>query len=194
MSQITNKTESGQSMLELIVVIAVSMVVITALVLTTISSTRNAQLAKNQAQATRLSQEALELVRYGRERNACIDGLPATATNSWSGGNSTCLSPGGGSIWSYEITSQCTPVVGTLCYFKVDPTGKLTYTTTKATFPTSVSEVEYLTVGGGQFLRAIIISDFDKWPSQKTVTSLVKWTDFAGSHESKQVTILRKLL
>lgn len=73
--------EKGQTLLELVVAIAVAILVLGSLVFATITSLRNAQLAKNQAQATKLAQEGLETVRSLRDRNGLVSGTNPPATN-----------------------------------------------------------------------------------------------------------------
>jgi type II secretory pathway pseudopilin PulG len=160
-----NKKEQGQSLLELIVVIAVGTVIITAIVFSSISSLRNNQLAKNQAQATRLAQEGLEKIRIARDRNLPIAGSPFS--NLW--------------INTYTCPSNC--------YFKFDSTGQLVSTTASLpeTFTTG-SDLE-------PFKRSVIIEEPSSGASiiEQKFTVIVTWTDFAGVHESKQTTILRKI-
>ena len=46
---------------------------------------------------------------------------------------------------------------------------------------------------GDQTVSLCNANDYDKYCNQKTITVIVKWTDFAGNHQSKLTTILRKL-
>ena len=165
--------ERGQSLVELVIVIAVVAIVVGGLVFATIASIRNATLAKNQAQATKYAQEALERVRTARDRRD---------TGTISG-----LTLGGGSVtdwqdadlWANSISaSSCNP-----CYFKLtSPLGVLQGTTLLS--PETV----------GQFSRLVILSDGANSAVEKIVTVTVSWTDFLQkTHESKLVTILRKL-
>src|SRR5688500_13500203 len=71
--------QRGGSLLELVVVVAVGVLVVAALSFATISSLRNSQLAKNQAQATKLAQEGIERVRAMRDRNDDI----TIGSNNW---------------------------------------------------------------------------------------------------------------
>jgi len=176
--------QKGQTLIELIVVIAVSVIVVGALVFATIASLRNAQFAKNQVQATKLAQEGIERVRIGRDRNKAITILGTTNVNSWNGNSS-----GVGAIWDYQIANGCASgISGTACYFKLSPTGEsLTYITSSPTFPDLGTE-EF-----GQFKRAIILNDDSSWRVQKTVTAIVRWVDFSGDHMSRLTTILRKI-
>ena len=54
--------------------IAVSVIVVGALVFAIIASLRNAQFSKNQSQATKLAQEGIEKVRSARDRGETIGG------------------------------------------------------------------------------------------------------------------------
>lgn len=157
---------NGQSLLELIVVIAVGIVVVSALVFSTIASIRNSQLSKNQAQATRLSQEGLEKIRVSRDRNEAV--LPLVTYGTFS------------SIWSASLTCPSN------CYFKFNSSGQLQ--------AASASDLEVFTGDLAQFKRQILIEEnTPPLPDEKRFTAIVVWTDFAGQHESKQITLLRKL-
>lgn len=192
-----SNNQTGQTLMELIVVVAVSVIVVGALVFATIASLRNASFSKNQAQATKLAQEGIERVRAGRDRNQCISNLD-TNVHSWNSNSSNTNCPGSGSIWAYQITgssNNCENLtVSSKCYFKVvDSNGSLTmiaYNFTPSTpipFPLSAEPI-------APFQRAIILSDDPAtYQNQKTVTSIVRWTDFSGPHESKLTTILRRI-
>lgn len=173
-SQISNSL--GQSLLEVVIVIAVGLIVVSALVFATISGLRNAQFAKNQAVATKLAQEGLERVKGMRDRNDNISfaGLnPATPNQSTYKFND---------LWNYSMSDvKCSALTPPACTF---------------TFSSDV-----LTRGSGfepddsgQFSRQILISDNPtSFQKEKTVTAIVKWSDFSGEHESKLTTILSKL-
>lgn len=183
--------QSGQTLIELIVVMAVSVIIIGALVFATIASLRNAQFSKNQAQATKLAQQGLELVRAGRDQNKSIKNIPSANVDSWNGSTTNPTY----SIWSYPVYSGCgSGAVGTACYLKLISTGgvltgELNWISSSSSFPTSFAEDV-----NGQFKRAIIISDDSgTYSVQKTVTAIVQWTDFSGPHQSQLTTILRKI-
>lgn len=186
--------ENGQTLLELLVVLSVSVIVIGALVFATIASLRNAQFAKNQAQATKLAQDGIEKVRLGRDRNQTISSL--SGVSSWNGDAS------GGPIWDYQFSNceyEQLPSSSFRCYFKIWPNGILQYIGSSENFPDS-PPAEGIPPG---FKRAVIISedlDGDKNFTNdqddnraKKVTVIVKWTDFSGEHESRLTTFLRKL-
>ena len=187
-------SSKGQTLMELIVVVSVSVIIIGALVFATISSLRNAQFSKNQAQATKLAQEGIEQVRLGRDRNQCIS--LDNNVNSWNDYNANC--PNSGSIWVYQITgtnNNCENTstgIKSKCYFNVESNGSLIKRGSQATFPQSFAQG--IPQDAPIFRRAVTLSDdsatFDK---QKTVTVIVRWRDFSGDHESKLTTILRKI-
>ncbi len=179
----------GQTLLELVVVIAVIVVVISALTFATISSLRNAQFSKNQAQATKLAQEGLELMRTGRDRNQCINNLPPSANvASWNGGSAICS---GGSIWGYLVSSGCTQPLN--CFFNINSQGVLNFNTsyspvsTQPILPPNSESIP-------PFTRAVIITDDSTtYQIQKIVTVIVTWIDVSGPHESRLTTILRRI-
>lgn len=198
-----NINENGQSLLELVIVIAVMVVVIGALTFATIASLRNAQFSKNQAQATKLAQEGLEWVRTGRDRNKSISNLPSTQlgtfVTSWNGTGSN------DAIWDYHISGsvdgtncdyQPSTPPSRLCYLKILYDGSLLYITSSSTFPSLYSETP---TGSTNFKRAITISDDlndnkifsdDDYKCAKKLSSIVYWHDFAGDHFSTLTTIL----
>lgn len=183
---LVRKNEDGQTLLELIVVISVSIIVIGALVFTTIASLRNAQFSKNQAQATKLAQEGIERVRTGRDRDSSISITGVLTVDSWNGNAS-----GDGSIWDYEIYARCGSGDGIACYFNVNNSGSLQYLTSATDIPSDAAEDP---LEDGKFKRVIILSDDSTtYGSQKKVTVIVRWNDFSGPHESRLTTILRKI-
>lgn len=199
-------SEKGQSLIEVIVASVVGILVVAALTFATIFSLRNANFAKTSSQATKLAQEGIERVRTGRDRNQCIRALTTTNVYSWDGNNSSCNpSPPEQPIWDYPITGGCdNPSDGGKCYFRVDLNGVLTNIGyDQITFPTVFAET--IQSGSQVFRRVVLLSDestpitlpggntVPSYQVQKTVTVIVIWTDFAGSHESRLVTILRKL-
>lgn len=178
--------ESGQSLIEVIVAAAVGILVVTALTFAVIFSLRNANFAKTSAQATKLAQEGIERVRTGRDRNECINNL--SGINSWNGNSSDSVCNGSGAIWGYQISSSCISDTAPYCYFNITETGVLNYLTNGSVVPLLAEPV------ASNFKRAVILSDdLGSYTSQKTVTVIVQWTDFAGPHQSTLTTILRRI-
>lgn len=189
-----SKKEVGQSLVELVVVVAAMVIVVGALTFATIASLRNAQFSKNQAQATKLAQEGIERVRTGRDRNQLINhnGFLGSVI-SWNGSSS-----GAGRFWDYLINGNCGNVGAdpkVYCFFNVNSLGVLSYITAYGQNPNNPNQ-PILPQGAESippFNRAVIISDDALTrDSQKTVTAVVTWTDFSGNHKSELTTILRR--
>lgn len=166
-------TSKGQSLLEVIVVMAVGIIVVGALVFATIASLRNAQFAKNQAQATKLAQEGLEKIRSLRNRDAEI-------------GTDIEINKFSGLYTVYLSHDHCNDISGDApCYFWFQPDSDLGQKLTQ----NSKDKFEII----GPFERQVQISDDATWDSEKNITVIVRWSDFSGMHESKLTTVLRKL-
>lgn len=168
--------QKGQSLVEVIIAATVGVLVVSALTFATIFSLRNAQFAKNSAQATKLAQEGIERVRTGRDRNVAIGGsfqLDGNGVTSWDDPD----------LWLYQIRTDCIPN----CYFNIGTSGGLQYLTAAASIPSAADSIN-------QFRRVVILSDeASSYATQKKVTVIVTWTDAGGAHESKLTTVLRKL-
>lgn len=158
--------QRGQTLLEMIVVITVGIIIVGALTFATIASLRNANLAKNQAQATKLAQEGIENVRAIRDRslsNSVIYPTPSGTT----------------STFTDLFTIPCSP---NGCYFTLNPGGNVLTGGTPASFEKV----------GGVFNRQIIVKDGRDENLEKEVTATVEWTDSRGEkHVSQLSTILR---
>lgn len=160
-------SEKGQSLMELVVVVAVAVIVVGALTFATIASLRNAQFAKNQIQVTKLAQEGLEKVRSLRDRDGPVDYIRADSTRTQKFSD----------LWG--ITFACPAN----CYFFFNSQGTLTGGT-----QTNFEKIE------PNFKRQFQIEEEGSDPvAQKKITTKVLWTDFSGDHESKLTTILRKI-
>ena len=176
----------GHSLMELIVVVAVSAIIIGALVFATISSLRNTQFSKNQVQATKLAQEAIEKVRTNRDRVSPITGnfiLGGATVDSWQDAD----------LWTQRINGNCgnsTATPPSYCYFKFNSAGDFQYLIAANDVPSSAEDP----LSDGKFKRVVILGDdASTFGSQKTVTVVVRWRDFSGDHDSRLTTILRKL-
>lgn len=201
--------EAGQTLIELVIVVTVLVLIIGALVSATIASLRNAQFGSNQTQATKLAQEGIEKLRSSRDRNKSFVNF-GTVT-SWNGvGTSLCsgtVDIAADSIWCYHISGpigSCdSPSQKGLCYFNIDSnSGILTNIGSNATlFPSNAESDQSTPPLPKGFKRVITMSDDldhnsvfdDDYKHQKEVTVVVTWSDFAGDHESRLTTLLRKL-
>lgn len=199
----SNKSVSGQSLMEITVVLGITVVVAVALVIVVVTSLRNAQFAQNQAKATKYAQQALDQIKALRDRDQGFNVVFAT-NNAATSAIPQCdtafcdpLHPGENckfkSLWSCHLTqispytSPCTvsptapPISG--CYFKLSTDGK---TLQEPNMPNNLKE----DLKDGLF-REIKITDLaTSSATEKTVTVKVSWSDASGSHESNLETIL----
>ncbi|MBI4036287.1 prepilin-type N-terminal cleavage/methylation domain-containing protein [Candidatus Daviesbacteria bacterium] len=158
------RSEKGQSLLEMIVVVAVGTIIVGALTFATIASLRNAQYAKSQSQATKLGQEGMEKVRSIRDRDTVVRyaKAPGSFTDKFS------------DLWSINFSCPGN------CYFT------LAGSTLVGGAATSYEEVDK------DFKRQVQVEDGSNFAQEKKVTVIVVWNDFSGSHESRITTLLRK--
>ncbi len=173
------RSEKGQSLLELVVSMAIAILVLSSLAFAIITSLRNAQFANRQIQSTKLAQDALEKVRSLRDRSGEIGGsftLEGNLIDSWSDPD----------LWTNQISSSCTPN----CYFKFSGPD-FQYLGAGSDIPNNAED----SLGNGIFKRVVILSDDEiTYQTQKKITAVVKWDDAAGPHESRLTTILGKEL
>lgn len=173
-----SSSDRGQSLIELVIVVAVIVIVVGGLVFATIASLRNASLAQNQAQATKLAQEGIERVRAARDRSDAIGGnlvINGVLITSWRDPN----------LWSQQISPNCQPN----CYFKFSGSN-FQYLGAAPDIPSSAEDP----LSDGKFKRVVILSDESStYSAQKNVTVIVRWIDFSGNHQSQLTTILRRI-
>lgn len=158
----------GQSLIELVIVVALTVLVVGALTAAAIVSLRNSTLARSQIQATKLAQGGLEKVKTIRDQNGNVSYTDGTS-------NASKFSD----LW--QITFDCQTLPN--CYFfltRENLKDKLQSgnNTTVEPIPDSIFERQILIEGSGV--------------DSKQVTAVVKWKDYAGEHESRLTTILGK--
>lgn len=167
-------SESGQSLVEVLVVLAVATVVMVALVIVIVVGLRNAQFAQNQARATKYAQEAIEQVKAVRDRNGRVNFIPQKNVFA--------------DLWEIYMVAEnsCADALGVPsgCYFTLGDGPSLDITA----------------YGGSQsvgenFLRQIVFEDEGNilppnYKTEKRVTVKVIWKDSSGSHESNLQTLL----
>lgn len=159
------RSEKGQSLVEVIVAIVVSILVIQALVVVTILSIRNANFSKNSAQATKLAQDGIEKVRILRDRDGAVDYTISVDNHTAKFSE----------LWPINFSCSANN-----CYFYLNGTGALV----------GGNSTDFETIQLN-FQRQFVIED--EGVNQKRVTVIVRWTDQSGSHDSKLATILGKL-
>lgn len=157
------KTQTGQTILEIIVVLAVLSLVLVGLVTVVLNGLRNSQFSKNQAQATKLAQEGLDSVRIMTSREGC---KVTSLGNDYYWINESSL------VWNNS---------------QVLDANKIYYVHLAALC--QLEEVTSPEVVENNFKRSIKLEE-DGAPDRIRVTATVEWSDVSGAHESKLVTIL----
>ena len=177
------QNDKGQTLLEMVVVIAVALLVVAALTFATISSLRNSQYAKNQAQATKLAQEAVEKIRVIRDRDGEVSFTYAQ------GGNEQSTSKFS-ELWTLNLSSSYCG--NKACFFKLNSTNNTLSRVNTDVLDQSATTLHFEMINN--FKRQVQISDLSAaYNLEKKVTAVVVWNDFAGDHESRITTILRNL-
>lgn len=164
--------ESGQSMLEIMILLTILVVATSTVAVVSINSIKNSQFSKSQLQATQLAQEGIDKVKIGRSKNC-----PVTI-----GGNSYNWYDTAPLIWDISLSTEVSfkvdlPQPPSLCNFT-----ELVSANESDPIPVSTST---------QFKRKITLID-DGVTDRKKVKSEVSWTDHSGKHNSVIVTILTK--
>lgn len=161
--------QAGQSLIEVIVALTITIMMIVALIAFVLTGLKNAQLAQNQSRATKFAQEAMDQIKTIRDRNGEID---FTVSPTETLDNFSEL---------FGIQMSGTTYCNQSCYFKFETNGAL------------VEEIgpAQTNLGDG-FKREIIIEDAPPLDSEteKRVIVKIKWADSSGEHESNIQTIL----
>lgn len=165
-------TSKGQTLMELVVGVSLISVVVGAIAVVTTYSLRNSQFSKNQATATKLAQEKLEIVRTIKSSNygICLSGQQLTACSSWE----DVWSHSFGSGEEYLIPANGCTVAGVTKPYCIQYKG-----------PVSTWDL------GNGFSGEVIVKD--EVADQKRVIVRVYWTDTTGLHSSDLVTVFSRI-
>lgn len=162
-----SSAEKGQTLIELIVVMAVGTIIISALTFAAIYTIRNSQFAKNQFQATKLAQEGMEKIKSIRDRDqaAVISGFSCNSqpVTTFSG------------LWTCNLSGPCSSGI---CYFTLS--GNTLSSGTNASFED---------LGNG-LSRQVQLKDAFSYDKEKEIKVIVRWTDTSGAHESTVTSVL----
>ncbi len=93
----------GQSMIEVVIGIAVVVVLAISLITTTLITQRTAASAKNNSQATKLAQQAFEQLRIYRDRKG-FSSIPADPTECYKLINTNNVDP---TLWDFSAAFDC---------------------------------------------------------------------------------------
>lgn len=156
------KKQTGQSLVEVLIALTVTVIMIVALISFILSGLKNAQFAQNQSKATKLAQETMDLVKTIRDRdndggiNFTVAGGQTLAKFSQLFGERISLS--NFKIEFNSLNEQPSPVP--------------------------------IDLGDG-FTREIKLEDdIATYQTQKKITVIIRWNDSTGEHESNIQTIL----
>lgn len=161
---------SGQSLVEVLIALAVTALVILALVVISLMGLKNAQFAQNQVKVTKYAQEAIDQIKSIRNRNG-------TVNFTFSSGTTVVFSD----LWNRGMSADC----GGPCYLRLNSGTSLSGAFND---PSVIDNI------GDGFLRQITFEDASPLNStyEKRVTVKIKWKDGKGEHESNIQTILTK--
>lgn len=178
----TQTAQKGQSLVEVLIVLAVTAVVILALVVASLMGLKNAQFAQNQSKATKHAQETIDIIKSIRDRDQ-----EGTVNFRYS------VSLFVGQVMTTNITkfsalytvpmSSSTSCSDRYCYF--------TLLNNELLLTISPPDSLFVDIGEG-FSRKITFEDDTPLDltKEKRVTAQVRWSDGSGYHESKVQTIL----
>ncbi len=175
--------QKGQTLIELIISVALILIIITGVTMLTVKGLQNSQFSRNQVQATKLAQEGIEKMRTIRDNSFTICGWALSANT---------VAPNG--LWSAVCPSGCR-------YILQSSAGTCNSTATStlwANYTASTTTVESIVVGGVTFQRYVVVTNGTDLAGSanvnvKNVDVIVSWTDSSGSHDSKVSTVLSKI-
>lgn len=188
------KTKKGQTLIEVIIAIAIGTLIVTAILGLATRSNRNANFARASEQASKLSQQGLEIVRNVRDV----------------GGDNSIISPPidcvGCATWDDLYSNNLDDLASEFGReFKLIPDTDASCSPTPVSWCLSgdTSTPETIIEDIQNFTRRIFIADTDgeasncndtiNYDGAKQVTVLVQWTDPVGSHEAKVTSCINNI-
>lgn len=189
-------SDKGQTLIEVIAAVAVGTIIITALLSLAARSNRNANFARTSAQATKLSQQGLEIIRNIDSVNdpVAIRNVPApfcsSANCGWSDLYNVDITEPAAGDHNFALQSLTDCGIGTSWCLDFDSDG--------------TPNREIINAELGNFTREVRIEDtanpcnsIGMTPlnsmETKLVTVTVRWDDPAGAHEAQVSTCISNL-
>lgn len=176
--------QSGQTLIEVLIVLVVGSIMLTGLSVMVISSLRNAEFAQNQIKATKYAQDAIDKIRAIRDWNQdgsviLVDKDQGQKTISFSG------------LWAENLSVN----------FPCGSDPGHYFTLTEGSDPSLVLQDVTCTnkdtdLNDKGLTRQIFITDTtagNEYQVEKTITVKVSWMDAGGRHDSNLQTILTPL-
>jgi Tfp pilus assembly protein PilV len=175
--------QAGQTLIELIISIALILIIITGVTILTVKGLQNSQFSRNQVQATKLAQEGIEKMRTIRDNNFTVCG--------WAGNATGVVSEG---LWGAACPAGCRYLI------RQSSTTACSVTTSALwiEYTASTTTTENIPVGGVTFKRYVVVTNANDLSGSasnnvKNIDVVVSWTDSSGTHESKVSTVLTKI-
>lgn len=154
------QNNKGQSLIEIIVVLAVVIAVVGGMVMVSFNSLKNSSFARNQIKATKYAQQGIDNVRYIRYSNCPI--TYNMGSYRWDGTGSL--------IWDAALTgSETFTANSTTCTMAQGTEGLIDNQFTRTINLTTFQE------SSKKFIK---------------VSVFVKWNDVSGNHQSNLETVL----
>jgi Tfp pilus assembly protein PilV len=178
--------QTGQTLIELIISIALILIIITGVTILTVQGLQNSQFSRNQVQATKLAQEGIEKMRTIRDNNYTVCGWSTNANAVAPNGLWSAACPNTGCRYLIKQSAgTCNNIASTSLWIQYTPTT----TTTESIIAGS---------GGTTFNRSVIVTDDVDLSGASTafvkkIDVIVSWSDSSGTHDSKVSTILSRI-
>ncbi len=190
----------GQSMIEVVVAILIAGIVLGAMAIAVVTGLKSSNYAKNQAQATKYVQQAIDDIRTirdnvgGVESFKCSGGSCPSSTTDCQVATSPCtfqdlfyykFPPSSGSTDYGSLSCDASA-----CYFEFDTSGSSL--ALKGISSTSNPPVTSVPIADDNFFsQKIALSTSNSGCNQKiNITVTVAWTDQSGPHQAEAQTVL----
>lgn len=184
-------SQSGQALLEITIATGLTVIVVTAITITTIIGLRNSQFAQNQVQATKLAQEGIEQVKAIKNGNCgiTVGNAPADDVRYYWFSPSVPEVSMPLLIWSRSFIPATTDPAeaGTDKPFNLTTAVAYLDSGCSYTLENYTTSSELI---NGLFTRQVTLSYNNLTEDPMIVTVTVKWSDFSGEHQSDLVTYL----
>ncbi len=192
----------GQTLIEILIAIAVGTVIVTAVLALATRSSRNANFARNEEQASKLAEEGFEIIRNIRDvnvANSVVNYSPGTCAGSctkWSDLYETGVDIPDTAPYGDEVkllapgVAPCT-TLASWCIVG-NPVVKETITNDNQNFTRKVFLAD-TSVDSGEVSNCHTADNGFDYHDSKQVTVAVSWDDPVGHHEVKAVSCINNI-
>ena len=188
------KITQGQSLIEVLIAVAVGTVIITSLLGLATRANRNANFARAQGQASKLAQQGLEIVRnietLNKDNAITLPVICADPSNNWTALYSNNCNLADPTRFRLVPPPDASCPITSWCLEATTETEAITYD--NFNFKRTVEISDTTGVSACHTVGPPVGNDFDHTDS-KQVTVEVVWEDPTGSHETKASTCINNL-